>query len=326
MTPVARCENCCISSKFPGIKLSAAGLCNLCEGYDKTRARQVQDKNAGAVRELIEKARGTGSYDVLVAYSGGKDSSYVLKHMKQEFGLNVLAMMIDNNFISDIAFKNARAVTSSLGVDLMIFKVQAKLMNKLYKKSLNSDIYSEAQLTRANAACLSCIKTINALTLNEAILRKIPLLAGGYIEGQVPAGTGHVNTRYLRAFNKQNSDFLAQNIDPEFSKLLEPQATEFYPHIIYPMMGMEYSEEDVIREITPLGWTYPPDTGLSSSNCQLNDYAIAVHHSKYHFHPYEAEIASQARAGTITKEYALRRLEVDRKPAEFVDVLHKLEQ
>ena len=62
--------------------------------------------------EILEASRGTGAYDAIVAFSGGKDSSYTLKLLVEDYGLNCLAVTIDNGFISEGAFKNCRTITA----------------------------------------------------------------------------------------------------------------------------------------------------------------------------------------------------------------------
>ena len=66
--------------------------------------------------------------------------------------------------------------------------------------------------------------------------------------------------------------------------------------------------------INHLGWEKPSNTGLSSSNCQLNDYAISAHYEKHKYHSYEAEVCLQVRRGTMTKKEAMVKLN-DIKPS-----------
>ncbi len=187
---IIRCENCLISENFPGIKIGKNRKCNLCERFDsKDNDQSITDVNAQKINKILREKKGESSYDVIVAFSGGKDSSYTLYHLVKNYKVSVLAMLIDNDFVSDQAQMNARNMTSSLGVDLISLKPDTGFMRKMYWKSINSDLYSATQLARANAACLSCINLINNIVLNEAIIRKIPIIAGGYIGGQVPSET-----------------------------------------------------------------------------------------------------------------------------------------
>ena len=75
------------------------------------------------------------------------------------------------------------------------------------------------------------------------------------------------------------------------------------------MLTMSISEEEIIDQITQLGWVPVQDTGKHSSNCKLNDLGIAIHHHQYQFHPYEYELAEQVRYGLLDREKALEKLE-----------------
>ena len=91
------------------------------------------------------------------------------------------------------------------------------------------------------------------------------------------------------------------------------------------MLGLNYSEGEIIEMISHLGWKKPTNTGLSSSNCQLNDYAISAHYEKHKYHSYEAEICLQVRRKTMSKNEALEKL-TDIKPSKlFTNVKNKLE-
>lgn len=318
------CKNCCLSEKFPGADIDESGVCVFCRKHDASKNRDIVAKNNEHIEKIIEKAKAhkNSTYDVVVSYSGGKDSSYTLLHLKR-YGLRVLALLIDNNFVSDGAFLNARVFTDNIFVDLLIFKINSDQMNQLYRKSLAGDFYNSSQLSRANSACLSCIKVINNLTLNEAIMRRVPLVAGGYIEGQIPKTAGTISSKFLASFRDDNSKTLAKNIDPVWEKFLANQGdAQFCPDIINPLVGLDYSEERIIAEISKYGWQKPSDTGLSSSNCLLNDYAISRHFEKHGYHPYEAEITSQVRNGTLSKWEAQKKLK-DIRPSKSYDKIEK---
>ena len=323
-----RCANCCISEKFPGVQFDDNGLCRECRVFqgEDDPASDIA-RNLENIEQIINDLRGRNKYDVIVAYSGGKDSSFSLLHLKEYYDLNVLAYMVDNNYVADQAQKNADVFTGQLGIDLLVFKPNAQFMNKMYTTSLDGDLYDMSQLSRANAACLSCINLINNFVLDEAIRRDIPIVAGGYIEGQIPMHSGVVkmDNPMIHSFRDKNRKKLSDEIDPRFDSYLNiaaPKGESNYPTFINPLLGMVYSEHEIIEKISEYGWVKPQDTGKSSSNCLLNDYAISVHFDRYGFHPYEAEICAQVRRGSLSQEEALEKLE-DIRPAESYSAVRK---
>ena len=157
-----RCNNCCISEDFPGVVLDKNGQCNLCFDFKSSgKDNKIIQTNFEKIDRIINKRKNLGLYDVIVAYSGGKDSSYALHFLKEKYDLNILALLIDNDFVAEQAMKNAKSVTTQLGIDLIIFKPDPSFMRKMYNKSINGNFYNLSQLSRANAACLSCINLIN---------------------------------------------------------------------------------------------------------------------------------------------------------------------
>jgi hypothetical protein len=78
--------------------------------------------------------------------------------------------------------------------------------------------------------------------------------------------------------------------------------------IVNPMLGTELNEAQIVAAITALGWSRAQDTGLNSSNCQLNDFGIAMHYRQHGYHPYAFELSEQVRGGLMAREEALRRV------------------
>ncbi len=79
------CTNCILPETFPGITFDEAGVCNFCRQSEGSRSKHDSDKKRYAEkfadllkslqRRLWPRRR---SHDVLMAYSGGKDSTYTL--------------------------------------------------------------------------------------------------------------------------------------------------------------------------------------------------------------------------------------------------------
>src|SRR5688572_20301599 len=96
------CKRCVLPDSFPGIDFDENGLCSLCRA--EPSVDDAKKKRAGLrskLEDLYRSVRGSGDYDCLVAYSGGKDSSYTLFTLKEQYGLRCLAITIDNGFVSE---------------------------------------------------------------------------------------------------------------------------------------------------------------------------------------------------------------------------------
>ena len=105
-----RCTRCILPESFPGISFDEHGVCNHCNAADAPedlrQQRQQLKADMEAAFEAI-RANPSGEFDALIAYSGGKDSSYILWMMREVYQLRCLAVTIDNGFISDRAIENA---------------------------------------------------------------------------------------------------------------------------------------------------------------------------------------------------------------------------
>ena len=96
MTPRV-CANCVLPETFPRIRFDEHGTCSFCLDFQDKGSRE---KKAADYREkfkrLVSDCKGKSGYDALMCYSGGKDSTYTLGVLKEEYGLSVLAVSFDN--------------------------------------------------------------------------------------------------------------------------------------------------------------------------------------------------------------------------------------
>ena len=319
------CRQCVLPNTFPGIRFNEHEVCHFCLEYptaEQTAANQAKLKEEMAA--IINQHKGQGEYDCIVAFSGGKDSSYILMMLTQEYGLKCLAITIDNGFISERAVQNGKAVTSALGVDHIMFTPAPIFMNNMYVKSVTSqDVHAKAAIKRASNMCNSCINLINNYMLKTALQHRVTLIAGGYISGQVPKDSASIRLdlsnqgkirevslqRYVSHFGNEASKYFGLN--PSLLK----DKHEIY--VLNPMLSISITEEQIKEKIAALGWEMTKDTGRNSSNCMLNDLGIAIHYKQHQFNPYVFEISEQVRQGLISREAALEKC--DNIP-EFTDL------
>ena len=128
-TDLKLCTRCVLPETFPGIKFDDEGVCNYCHSALLEEKLAAQREVArGKFEQLLQELRGRGTYDVLVGWSGGKDSTYILARLIKEFNLRILAFTFDNGFVSKQAFRNMEKLSDSLGVDHIIYKARFDMM------------------------------------------------------------------------------------------------------------------------------------------------------------------------------------------------------
>lgn len=335
VSPVHYCSRCVLPSTFPGITFNEQGICQHCLRYQAALISRQMEKYRSKFDSLIRKCQGRGDYDILVSYSGGKDSSFTLDLFKNLYGLRVLAFTFDNGFVSGIALENIGRVVENLGIDHIMVKPRFDLLRKIFAAAATSeDMYSRKTLERASPVCTACISFVKFIGLQMAVEKNIPFLGFGWSPGQAPIQSSvmKVNPGLVRMTQKALRDPLCtivseKELEPYFltEKHFAPQA--HFPWNIHPLAFLEYSEGKIFHRIKALGWRKPDDTGEHSTNCLLNSLAVEVHKERYHFHPYAWEIAGIVRSGAMARaeglgrittpetsamvDYARRRLELD---------------
>ena len=84
------CKKCVISNQRPRIIFDENGVCSACNNRE-IRKNIDWNKRDIELRQLLDQHRSdSGSWDVIVPSSGGKDSCYVAHKLKHEYGMNPL--------------------------------------------------------------------------------------------------------------------------------------------------------------------------------------------------------------------------------------------
>ena len=182
-----RCIACIIPENFPGVKIDSDGVCSICTRFkEQNGIISSLEKLRNRLNGIIDENKGKNpKYDALVAYSGGKDSTFLIYTLKEKYNLNILAFTFDNGFISEHAFSNIRNVLNKLDVDHIIFKPGYDLITKIFAASADSRIYPISLLKFGSSVCISCIRMVNNLSLKTAIEKNIPMVMLGNSPGQI---------------------------------------------------------------------------------------------------------------------------------------------
>ncbi|MFQ5433182.1 MAG: hypothetical protein ACE5EN_11845, partial [Nitrospinota bacterium] len=301
------CTNCILPATFPGVKFDERGVCNHCNSFKGTvtleEHRQKYQKN---FLELIEQYKGRSEYDVLMCYSGGKDSTYTMKIFREKYNLTVLALTFDNGFISPKAMDNMKIVADRLGVDHIIFKTRFDILKKIFAAAAEKELYSKKTLERASTICTSCISFVKSLALKSALEKEIPFIGYGWSPGQAPIQSSlmKTNPRLIRMTQKVVYDplykLVGDDIRPYFLEEKHFKKEVDFPYNVHPLAFSEYNEDKIIENLKELGWEKPDDTDPNSTNCLLNGLANQIHEDRYGYNPYAFEIAKMVREGVMT--------------------------
>ena len=300
-TKLKRCPKCALPETYPGIKFDKKRkICNYCTYYEIYREREKSIKKTLKKKFLqtISKTKknNKNKYDCIVAYSGGKDSTFLLHFLKTRFNLKILAHTLDNGFISKKALENIKKITKKLKIDCRFTRPNPAMCKRVFADALKGKIpYPKEIRAMLSPVCAACLGMVFGSTLHLAIRLKIPIMFVGFTPGQYPAIS-------LENFLKVNSCvFISEKIykddpldilkvlrDPIDERFGEAAAKYFFksqyikkglktPLVLFPFHTFfDYDEKKILTEIVKLGWERPKDTDSCSTNCLLNTLIIIV--------------------------------------------------
>jgi tRNA(Ile)-lysidine synthase TilS/MesJ len=326
-----RCKNCVLPETFPGIRFNEDGICSYCLNFKGGESlREKKDEYKKRFQQLIKKHRGRGTYDALMSYSGGKDSTYVLSILRRDYGLNVLAVTFDNGFLPDQTFRNIQTAAENLGFDHVIFKPRFDLLRRIFQECSKQNIYSPQTLVRASTICTSCMAVVKFTSLRMALESRVPFIVFGWSPGQIPLASSIMknNPKMIKMTQKTLFEplyrLVGDEIRPYFLEERHFQDEYFYPYNLSPLGFLDYDEEKILEAMSRLGWKAPEDVDAHSTNCLLNSFANVVHRERYGYHPYVFELAKLVREGHMRRDEALKRLDKEENPKTVELVKRKL--
>lgn len=130
------CSNCVMDTSDEDIVFDEHGVCMRCNEY-KERILPEWNYGKGHEEELQSlltdiKRKGKGKkYDCILGFSGGLDSSYMLHLAVKEWGLRPFVFHIDAGWNLPVAEENIRKITTKLGVELHIEKMDWNEMREM---------------------------------------------------------------------------------------------------------------------------------------------------------------------------------------------------
>ncbi len=128
-----RCAKCILPETFPFIDFDDNDICCYCTNYKK----QTQSNSLDDLMSLVEPYRMTnGSRDVLLPFSGGRDSTYALHLAKNELGLNPITFTYDWGMVTDLARRNIARICGKLGVENIIVAANIKWKRRNIKQNI----------------------------------------------------------------------------------------------------------------------------------------------------------------------------------------------
>jgi hypothetical protein len=129
-----RCTRCILVESYPFMAFDEEGVCTYCR-----RWRPIQVKGKEALLRAVEPYRSKdGSPDVIVAFSGGRDSTYGLHYVKKELGMNPVAFTYDWGMVTDLARRNQARICGKLGVEHILRSANIPQKRRFIRKNVEA--------------------------------------------------------------------------------------------------------------------------------------------------------------------------------------------
>lgn len=274
--------------------------------------------------DILDKYRGKKQYDYdcALAFSGGKDSTYVLYLLKKKYQMNVLAITGDDYMSSPQSWGNKFGVTKKLGVDHMIIRYNWDLYRKVYRAS----IVKSGMRPRA-------INFVHNLMHEKAIyevLQKnnIPLLVTGNSQSEFDMfkewekklnfkSTGNYSYDYWNNWRnfyiKVLEEILPENLQKRIPEIVwsKPHINDLIAQVRYlPIFKYEkFNVQNNIKIIKKeLGWKLPTDVGGTETDSAGLQFDVCIYKKIHGKKAYADQVNKLIKNGIITKEIALKAL------------------
>ena len=168
MSQINYCKGCFMPSTRPRISFGEDGFCNGCI-YNRNRSSDIDwEQRKKELIDLVTQSKNKESnptYDCVIGWSGGKDSSAVALMLRKELGLNPLLVTFSPLIPTHVGDLNRRNL-QSFGFDSVFISPSIKTSRYLSKKFL----------TERGDPKIHWNAGINAATINIASALKIPLV------------------------------------------------------------------------------------------------------------------------------------------------------
>ncbi len=278
------CKNCLFDTQIPNIYIGADGLCNMCRTYKNNFKQEILDSE---LETFLNTPREEGAkFDAVVGFSGGKDSAVSLCMARKRFGLDVIAVLVQNGFIPEAVIENGRKLCEKLGVELVVLNID---LAPYVKEMIDNNF-------KNGYPCYKC------------------------------GDMFHEKIQDYCAKNRINRIIMGRNwwhwIEPEVrsTRWVKDEATGLKMQIFALPFVLQLTEKDVYRVLDEIGWSTVKIHG-NSTNCILPGLVEYQAKQQLGYHPELNLLSREVITGFLDKEEAKHQLSDVRDNTE---TLHRL--
>ncbi len=258
------CRRCVLHTDIPGIILDDDGICPHCRKYDTFKEHEPRLKKylTEEMEQLFESVkRQTLLYDAIVLFSGGKDSTILLKMVKEKYNLRPLAFSVMHPLVNELASQNMERVATALNVDLIKYSVDHEVYRRVMRHGINHAAdYGLGEFF----GCDICSFFHSWIPVRYAIKLGIPII----LEGSDSSQTGEISygqggkvradvAKGIKPFGKIHelvSDALGDSYKGSIYDFCADEIVNgLYPSIISPFTFLPYDFRKNFQELENIG-------------------------------------------------------------------------
>ncbi len=163
------CSRCVLPETAESLTFDEEGVCSVCRQIEYKHSQIDWAERGRALDALLDRHRGKHSYDCIVPFSGGKDSTFTLWYLIRVKKLRPLVVRFDHGFLRQNVQENSLRTLRTLGVDVHHFTPNWQVVRKLMFESLR----------RRGDFCWHCHTGIFSYPMWVSIWQRIPLIIWG---------------------------------------------------------------------------------------------------------------------------------------------------
>jgi len=304
MNDLKICKRCIMDSSVPGIQFDENDICNYCIMYDELEKRYpLNEDSKNKLDNLIEKIKKNGKrkkYDCIIGISGGTDSTYTL-YLAKQYGLNPLAIHLDNGWNTKISEENMANAIKKLGIELKRVKVNWNEFKELQIAFLKAST-PDAEIPSDHG-----IKSILYKIAAQKGIKYILTGRSFRTEGKIPPLWSYGDSKYIKSIYK----LLTGKKLNHFSAI-SPLKQFYYDHIkkitrIPFLYYFNYDKKKVKKLLTSkLGWK---DYGGHHYESVYTRFCYSYFlPKKFGIDKRMTHFSAEIRSGQMTRDEALKKI------------------
>jgi hypothetical protein len=267
---------------------------------------ELMTRKSSLKKELehdLAAVRGTGKrYDCLVPVSGGKDSTYLLWLLTEKYGLKCLAFFVDKKILPPLARENIDRTVEALHVDLLTYKPDDTIVNKIYAHGLTNPHHSGCVKT----TCRACYLILQTALMRTAVDMDIPHIHMGFSPDQIEYHFFEIaeqrisEQRWLPEELPVTSFLSEQELRIYWDPADYPEVNRF-PRFLFPFHVLGYDEAYITGKIAELGLIPKGKSSVFKTNCYFNWMMIQVDLQRNGYNPYIGGFSELIRQGKASR-------------------------